>query len=111
MFLFSNISFPKRGLPEGFFLSSMLLIAISKYSILSPFEEIKGDDKELFNKEIGNDKVRSLIQQKGKEEKIQKNIIIYIIALGVFAGSIAIFSLFHNISNKRYRRLFLHRPL
>jgi signal transduction histidine kinase len=113
--LIENVSFLKHFIPQTWFagrifLSSMLLIAISKYSILSPFEEIKGDDKELFNKEIGNDKVRSLIQQKGKEEKIQKNIIIYIIALGVFAGSIAIFSLFIIFPISVLDDYSLHRP-
>ena len=72
--LIENVSFLKYFIPQTWFagrifLSSMLLIAISKYSILSPFEETKWNDKELFNKEIGNDKVRSLIQQKSKEEK------------------------------------------
>ena len=113
--LIENVSFLKHFIPQTWFagrifLSSMLLIAISKYSILSPFEEAKWNDKELFNKEIGNNKVRSLIQQKGKQEKIQKNIIFYAISLGVFAGSIAIFSLFVIFPISVLDDYSLHRP-
>jgi signal transduction histidine kinase len=113
--LIENVSFLKHFIPQTWFagrifLSSMLLIAISKYSILSPYEEANWNDKELFNKEIGNNKVRSRIQQKGKQEKNQKKIIIYVIFLGVFAGSIAIFSLFVIFPISVLDDYSLHRP-
>jgi signal transduction histidine kinase len=115
--LIENVSFLKYFIPQTWFagrifLSSMLLIAIAKYSILSPFEihKEKGENNYTQSKEQTIDKKQIAIHQKENKDKLQTNLIIYIIILGVLAGSIAILSLFVIFPASVIDNYSLHRP-
>ncbi len=102
--LIEDVSFLKYFIPQTWFagrifLSSMLLIAIAKYSILSPFE-------------TGNEKVENKGAQRKEQiiNKPQKNLIIFIIIYGILAGSIAILSLFVIFPVSFIDDYSLHRP-
>jgi len=115
--LMENVSFIKYFIPQTWFagrifLSSMLLIAVAKYSILSPFEigKEKSENKETQSKEQTIDKTQNAIQQIENQDKLQKNLIIYVIIIGILAGSIAILSLFVIFPASVIDDYSLHRP-
>ncbi len=112
--LIENVYFLKHFIPQTWFagrifLSSMLLIAISKYSILSPFEEIKGDDKELFNMKLAMISSFANTTKRKRRENSEKYYYLYN-SSGVFAGSIAVFSLFIIFPISVLDEYSLHRP-
>ncbi len=70
--LIENVTFLKHFIPQTWFtgrifLSSMLLIVISKYSIVSPFRSLGSENKE------NDDEGLSTIQRKEDQDKLRKN--------------------------------------
>lgn len=115
--LMENVDFLKYFIPQTWFagrifLSSMLLVAIAKYSSLFPEELVlsKIDQSDIKNKRITRKSPPSNIDQKKLDEKLQKNLIIYLIFLGIVAGSIAIVSFFMVFPASVLDDYSLHRP-
>ena len=115
--LMENVDFLKYFIPQTWFagrifLSSMLLVAIAKYSSLFPEELVlsKIDQSDIKNKLITKLSPPSNIDQKKLDEKLQKNLIIYLIFLGIVAGSIAIVSFFMVFPASVLDDYSLHRP-
>ena len=117
--LMEHADFLKYFIPQTWFagrifLSSMLLVAIAKYSFLFPDELVT--KKAVENKNKINDKIldtRSLLdndQKRKYDDKLQKNLIIYLIFLGAIAGSIAMVSFVAVFPASVLDEYSIHRP-
>lgn len=118
--LMENVDFLKYFIPQTWFagrifLSSMLLVAIAKYSFLFPDEMVT--KKANSNSNVGkNDKItstRSFSENEEKrknEDKLQKNLIVYLIFLGAIAGSIAMISFVIVFPASVVDEYSIHRP-
>ena len=115
--LMENSDFLKYFIPQTWFagmifLSSMFLIVIAKYSSLFLEELIspKIDQSDTQKNRIIQ-KSPPLIIEKKLDEKLQiKNLIIYLIFLGIFAGVIPIVSSFMIFPASVLDEYSLHRP-
>ncbi|CAN5891833.1 hypothetical protein BH23THE1_BH23THE1_22210 [soil metagenome] len=112
-----NADFLKYFIPQTWFagrifLSSMLLVAIAKYSSLFLEElELSKIDQSDNQKNLIMQKSSSLnLDKKKLDEKLQKNLIIYLIFLGIVAGIIAIASFFIVFPASVLDDYSLHRP-
>jgi len=116
--LMEHVDFLKYFIPQTWFagrifLSSMLLVAIAKYSFLFPDEMVMRKVNENVRKsdKIANTRSISESEQKKKNEvKLQKNLIIYLIFLGVIAGSIAMVSFVMVFPASVLDEYSIHRP-
>ncbi len=117
--LMEHVDFLKYFIPQTWFagrifLSSMLLVAIAKYSFLFPDELATKRPHEIKKKK--NDKIvdtGSFLdndQKREYEDKLQKNLIIYLIFLGVIAGSIAMISFVMIFPASVLDEYSVHRP-
>lgn len=113
-----NFDFLKYFIPQTWFagrifLSSMLLIAISKYSQLFPEEIITSEIDNVINSYVNLDKPFKLLTKDSKKrlgEKVQRNLIIYLLILGVVACGIAIGSFFIVFPASVLDDYAIHRP-
>ena len=115
--LMENTYFLKYFIPQTWFagrifLSGMLLVAIAKYSSLVPeeLESLKIDQSGTQKNQIIPKSAPLNIDQTKLDEKLQKNLIIYLIFLGIFAGIIALVSFFIVFPASVLDDYFLHRP-
>lgn len=117
--LMEHVDFLKYFIPQTWFagrifLSSMLLVAIAKYSFLFPDELATKMPHEIKKKK--NDKIvdtGSFLdndQKREYEDKLQKNLIIYLIFLGAIAGSIAMISFVMIFPASVLDEYSVHRP-
>ena len=125
--LFIKYFIPQTWFAGRIFLSSLLTIAILKYSKLAkgideqqqqqqqqqyhqPNEEDDDDDNEEDNDNI----VEQIKEQKEQEQKpglrIQKRILIYLILLGIFSIGVALASLYLVFPSSVIDEYSLHRP-
>jgi signal transduction histidine kinase len=116
--LMEQVDFLKYFIPQTWFagrifLSSMLLVAIAKYSFLLP------DEYETQKVNANTRKADSILntrtflnkeQKKEYEDKLQKNLIIYLIFLGIIAGSIAMASFIMVFPASVIDENSVHRP-
>jgi signal transduction histidine kinase len=104
---------PQTWFAGRIFLSSMLLVAIAKYSFLFPEELViqKVDANANKSEKIINTKSFLDHDQKKKyEDKLQKNLIIYLIFLAAIAGSIAMVSFIMVFPASVVDDYSIHRP-
>ncbi|MBA3750428.1 MAG: hypothetical protein H0X03_05960 [Nitrosopumilus sp.] len=113
--LIENIDFLKYFIPQTwfagrFFLSTMLLIAVVKYSYASK-EEVEDEDLINLDKQYDTDqKINSPKNPKKNKNKTINNSILYIIILGVLASGIALSSLFLVFPASVLDDYSVHRP-
>jgi len=113
--LIENIDFLKYFIPQTwfagrFFLSTMLLIAVVKYSYASK-EEVEDEDLVNLDKQYDTDqKINSPKNPKKNKNKTINNSILYIIILGVLASGIALSSLFLVFPASVLDDYSVHRP-
>ena len=115
--LMENVDFLKYFIPQTWFagrifLSSMLLVAIAKYSSLFPEELVLSEINQFDMKKsrIRRKSPPLNLDQKKFDEKFQNHFIIYLIFLGILAGSIAIVSFFMVFPGSVLDDYSLHRP-
>lgn len=104
---------PQTWFAGRIFLSSMLLVAIAKYSFLFPDEIVTKNPRSqvTFNAKL-TDSPSNLDRDQIKkyEDKLQKNLIIYLIILGGIAGSIALVSFIMVFPASVLDDYSVHRP-
>lgn len=108
-------SFLKYFMPQSWFagrvfLSTMILIAIAKYSFLLPDDKIKSENKKVYGKEHHTNKTQSEIHQKEIQYRIEKNLILYLMILGGLALTMAVLSLFVIFPASVLDNYSFHRP-
>jgi hypothetical protein len=104
---------PQTWFAGRIFLSSMLLVAIAKYSFLLPDELVTQKNNADINKADNIVDTRTFLdkeQKKKYEDKLQKNLIIYLIFLGIIAGSIAMASFVMVFPASVIDEYSVHRP-
>ncbi|MGE0389620.1 MAG: ATP-binding protein [Candidatus Nitrosocosmicus sp.] len=118
--LMERVDFLKYFIPQTWFagrifLSSMLLVAIAKYAFLLP-EELaakkanKRNKKKKDNKILVSKPFLDIDQNRTHEDKLQKNLIIYLIFLGAIAGIIAMLSFVAVFPASVLDDYSIHRP-
>ncbi|VFJ13138.1 ATP-binding protein [Candidatus Nitrosocosmicus franklandus] len=116
--LMEHVDFLKYFIPQTWFagrifLSSMLLVAIAKYSFLFPDELVTHKVDTKASKTDNNTNTKSFLdndRKKKYEEKLQKNLIIYLILLAAIAGSIAGVSFIMIFPASVVDEYSIHRP-
>ena len=101
--MFLKYFIPQTWFAGRIFLSAMLVIAIAKYSALSPSKEVGGQRKNQRQAEI----IKGGIQ---KRNKLQKPIVVYLTILAILAASAAISSLFLVFPASVIDNYSIHRP-
>jgi signal transduction histidine kinase len=104
---------PQTWFAGRIFLSSMLLVAIAKYSFLFPEELVTRKVDANANKTEKIINTKSFLdhdQKKKYEDKLQKNLIIYLIFLAAIAGSIAMVSFIMVFPASVVDDYSIHRP-
>jgi signal transduction histidine kinase len=101
--MFLKYFIPQTWFAGRIFLSAMLVIAIAKYSALSPSNEVGGERKNQRQAEI----IKGGIQ---KRNKLQKPIVVYLTILAILAASAAISSLFLVFPASVIDNYSIHRP-
>lgn len=116
--LMERVDFLKYFIPQTWFagrifLSSMLLVAIAKYSYLFHDEmvtkKINANTKNN-NRFVDAPSYLNRDQKRKYEDKLQRNLIIYLIFLGVVAGSIAMVSFVMIFPASVLDEYSVHRP-
>ena len=104
---------PQTWFAGRIFLSSMLLVAIAKYSFLLPDELVTQKVSANANKAdnvVDTQRFLDRDQKRKYDDKLQKNLIIYLIFLGVIAGSIAMASFIIVFPASVVDDYSIHRP-
>ena len=116
--LMERVDFLKYFIPQTWFagrifLSSMLLVAIAKYSYLFHDEMVTkkvNANTKNNNRFVNAPSYLNRDQKRKYEDKLQRNLIIYLIILGVVAGSIAMVSFVMIFPASVLDEYSVHRP-
>lgn len=120
--MMEDVDFLKYFIPQTWFagrifLSSMLLIAIAKYSFLKNDDNTKIDDIKQGIKRHGleenvedNYRYSGTMENQVKPHLLRSNLLLYLVILGVLAGVIAFVSLYIIFPASVLDNYSLHRP-
>jgi signal transduction histidine kinase len=111
---FDNPMFLKYFIPQTWFagrvfLSTMLVMAIVRYSTLSSSSS-KEEEREQQEKRRQPHGVGKREEKHQRQNKLQKTVIIYLTILGILAASVAISSLFFVLPASVIDNYSIHRP-
>ena len=103
--IFLKYFIPQTWFAGRIFLSAMLVIAIAKFSTLSPSSTKEDKHQEQKAKGQGED-----VQQRQQPNKLQKTVVVYLTILAILAASVAISSLFLVFPASVIDNYSIHRP-
>ena len=103
--IFLKYFIPQTWFAGRIFLSAMLVMAIAKFSTLSPSSTKEDKHQEQKAKGQGED-----VQQRQQTNKLQKTVVVYLTILAILAASVAISSLFLVFPASVIDNYSIHRP-
>jgi signal transduction histidine kinase len=103
--IFLKYFIPQTWFAGRIFLSAMLVMAIAKFSTLSPSSTKEDKHQEQKAKGQGED-----VQQRQQTNKLQKTVVVYLTILAILAASVAISSLFLVFPASVIDDYSIHRP-
>ncbi|MFL6344999.1 MAG: ATP-binding protein [Nitrososphaeraceae archaeon] len=103
--IFLKYFIPQTWFAGRIFLSAMLVMAIAKFSTLSPSSTKEDKHQEQKAKGQGED-----VQQRQQPNKLQKTVVVYLTILAILAASVAISSLFLVFPASVIDDYSIHRP-